>query len=250
MAAFSGLYWNDKNEKKVDPLGASTGVRLMSFIEIKNLSKSYGDVQVLQDINLNFEAQKQYVIKGASGSGKSTLLYLVGGLDTASAGEIWIEGKNIRLFSDEELSVYRNENIGFVFQFHFLLPSMSCLDNILLPGVIAGEQNEGERKQRALDLAKRLGVEHCLEKFPYQISGGEQQRVNIIRAVSMRPKLLLCDEPTGNLDSLNTQKVVELLKELAVEYQATLISVTHDHEVASHFSEVLTLQDGHFVKAD
>lgn len=215
----------------------------MAFIEVNGLKKTFGKVHALAGVDAVFESGKQYAIKGASGSGKSTLLYLIGGLDKASGGEISVGGKNLLNLNDESLAKYRNSFVGFIFQFHFLLPSMNCLDNILLPSKI-GQKNPKEVKKMALSLAETLGVEHCLKKFPYELSGGEQQRINIIRALSLKPKLLLCDEPTGNLDSANSKLVTNLLKDLAKEFGATLIVVTHDDNVSKEFETVIHMKDG------
>jgi ABC-type lipoprotein export system ATPase subunit len=148
--------------------------------------------------------------------------------------------------NDEELANFRNANVGFVFQFHFLLPSMSCWDNILLPARIGGHALKQVEKDCS-ELAKILGVTHCLSRFPFEISGGEQQRINIIRALSLRPKILLCDEPTGNLDSRNSEKVANLLKTLSHEFGATLMVVTHDDKVASFFPRKIVIEDGQII---
>lgn len=215
----------------------------MSFIEIIDVKKSYGPVNALNGVNLSLEQGQQYAIQGASGSGKSTLLYLLGGLDRPTQGEIRIEGRPLQSLSDEALAQFRNRWVGFVFQFHFLLPSMNCLNNMLLPAKIGGcEMAAVEKKVR--ELSEVLGVTHCLKKFPFELSGGEQQRVNIIRALSLRPRMLLCDEPTGNLDSENSQKVTHLLKQLAQEFGSTLIVVTHDPMVVSNFDNILKMRDG------
>jgi lipoprotein-releasing system ATP-binding protein len=218
----------------------------MALIQLSQVEKSFGTTKVLRGINLEVNHHESVAIRGASGSGKSTLLYLLGGLDRPTSGKVLVEGKNLSLFSDEELADFRNSYVGFVFQFHFLLSSMTCLDNILLPARIGGKSLPQIKKQ-ATDLAEHLGVSHCLSKYPFEISGGEQQRVNIIRALSLRPKILLCDEPTGNLDSKNTEKVSTLLKNLAVEYGATLLVVTHDDRVASHFPRKIVIEDGQII---
>ncbi|MBT3585227.1 MAG: ABC transporter ATP-binding protein [Halobacteriovoraceae bacterium] len=215
----------------------------MALIQIDNLRKSFGKVSVLNGVSLELDAGEQYVIQGASGSGKSTLLYLLGGLDRATGGEIRVDNKVLADMNDQKLADYRNHYVGLVFQFHFLLPSMNCLKNILLPAQI-GQASMREVEERVRPLAEALGVTHCLEKFPFELSGGEQQRVNIIRALSMRPQLLLCDEPTGNLDSENSQNVSKLLRDLAHEFGSTLVVVTHDGEVASCFSKRFVMQDG------
>jgi ABC-type lipoprotein export system ATPase subunit len=186
------------------------------------------------------------VIQGASGSGKSTLLYLIGGLDGPSKGQIIVNNNDLSSFKDEELAHYRNKFVGFVFQFHFLLPSMNCLKNILLPSKIGGIGGSLVEK-RVKDLSDYLGVEHCLAKNPFELSGGEQQRINIIRALSLKPKLILCDEPTGSLDSENSKKVIGLLKDLSKEFDSTLVLVTHNEGIASEFSHVLQMHDG-FIK--
>ena len=218
----------------------------MSFIMLSNVEKSFGKTKVLRGINLQIEAKELAAIRGASGSGKSTLLYLLGGLDQPTTGKVIIDNKNLSSMSDEELAYFRNSHVGFVFQFHFLLPSMSCRENILLPGRIGGRDIR-KVEEDCEELAKILGVTHCLSKFPFEISGGEQQRVNIIRALSLRPRILLCDEPTGNLDSKNSEKVTNLLKGLAADFGATLLVVTHDDKVASFFPRKIVIEDGQII---
>jgi len=218
----------------------------MSFIVLSNVEKSFGKTKVLRGLNLNIESRELVAIRGASGSGKSTLLYLLGGLDHPTSGKVLVEGKNLTSMDDEELAQFRNQYVGFVFQFHFLFPSMTCRDNILLPARIGG--HDTKRVEKDIDeLAQALGVGHCLTKFPFEISGGEQQRINIIRALSLRPKILLCDEPTGNLDSKNSEKVASLLKSLAAEFGATLLVVTHDDKVASFFPRKIVIEDGQII---
>lgn len=218
----------------------------MSLIVLSNVEKSFGKTKVLRGINLQIQDKELVAIRGASGSGKSTLLYLLGGLDQPTSGKVLIDNKNLTSMSDEEMAHFRNANVGFVFQFHFLLPSMTCRDNILLPARIGGKDTSKVEKDTE-ELAKILGVTHCLTKFPYEISGGEQQRINIIRALSLRPKILLCDEPTGNLDSKNSEKVVTLLKNLAADFGATLLVVTHDDKVASFFPRKIVIEDGQII---
>lgn len=213
------------------------------FIRLENVKKSFGKTQVLRGLNFTIADHESVAIRGASGSGKSTLLYLLGGLDQPTSGNVFIGNKNLTSLNDEQLASFRNTTVGFVFQFHFLLPSMTCRDNILLPARIGGKEVARIEKD-ALELAKILGVTHCLEKFPYEISGGEQQRINIIRALSLRPKILLCDEPTGNLDSKNSEIVVNLLKNLSADFGATLLVVTHDDKVASFFPRKIVIEDG------
>lgn len=218
----------------------------MSLVTVDNVHKSFNKMEALAGVSLSLENDSKYVIQGSSGSGKSTLLYLMGGLDRPTSGNILIEGKNLSEYDDESLALYRNIYVGFVFQFHFLLPSMTCKNNILLPSKIHGEKVK-DLEKNIDELAERLGVTHCLKKYPYELSGGEQQRVNILRAVSMRPKLLLCDEPTGNLDSVNTKTVIDLLMELSSDFGSTLVVVTHDDKVASSFSQGFRIADGKLV---
>tara|TARA_R110002072_G_scaffold534_6_gene3822 strand:+ start:2169 stop:2837 length:669 start_codon:yes stop_codon:yes gene_type:complete len=222
----------------------------MSLVSVSNVVKQYGKMKALAGVNLELEEGKQYALQGASGSGKSTLLYTIGGLEQSDAGsvQVKVDNKNYNLskMSDEQLAKYRNSVVGFVFQFHFLLPSMNCLQNILLPSKI-GSRYSKEIEKRSRELASFLGVEHCLKKFPFELSGGEQQRINIIRALSVKPKLLLCDEPTGNLDTENSDKVTKLLKELASEFNATMILVTHDPVVAQKIENQITIRDGKII---
>ncbi len=216
------------------------------MIEVKNLRKIYGQTTVLHGLDFSISRGEQCVIRGASGSGKSTFLYLLGGLEKPTDGQIFFEGDDISNMDEDQLACYRNQNIGFVFQFHFLLSSMNCLDNILLPARIGGEFSQ-KLVDRINSFAEILKVENLLKKYPFEISGGEQQRINIIRALSLKPKLLLCDEPTGNLDSKNSQIVSELITSLAMREEMTLMAVTHDDSVASHFKRKSVLEDGQFV---
>jgi lipoprotein-releasing system ATP-binding protein len=214
-----------------------------SFIDIQNVRRSYGPVKAVDGVTLKLDQGQQYAIQGASGSGKSTLLYLIGGLDRPSEGDVLIEGASLSKLSDEGLAEYRNRWVGFMFQFHFLLPSLDAMGNILLPARIGG-QKISDVEGHAKSLARVLGVQHCLSKYPFELSGGEQQRINLIRALSLKPRLLLCDEPTGNLDSENSLKVIDLLQSLSQEYGSTLVVVTHDPSVVAKFQTVFTMRDG------
>jgi ABC-type lipoprotein export system ATPase subunit len=215
----------------------------MSFIDAVDVTKTFGKNHVLNKVNFHLESGSQCVIKGASGSGKSTFLYIVGGLERLNGGSIHVGTHDLSKLNDDQLAKYRNEEIGFVFQFHFLLSSLSNLENILMPARL-GRKDVSEVEAYARVLAKRLGVEECLKKYPYEISGGQQQRINLIRALSMKPALLLCDEPTGNLDSANSEVVTELLLELSHNQGTTLLVVTHDDEVSQHFKNVYHMVDG------
>ncbi len=214
-----------------------------SIVELRDVKRHFGMVKALNGVTLELLQGEQYVIQGASGSGKSSLLYLIGGLDTPTSGDVVVSDKNLAMMSDDELAAFRNRYVGFVFQFHFLLPSMTAKANILLPAKIAGIK-EDSLHDELMRLALFLDVVHCLNKFPYELSGGEQQRINLLRAILLRPKLLLCDEPTGDLDSVNGQKVVELLLELSKEFGTTLVMVTHDNNLALKFEKRIFMKDG------
>ncbi|MBD66714.1 MAG: lipoprotein-releasing system ATP-binding protein LolD [Halobacteriovoraceae bacterium] len=216
------------------------------FLQVNNIEKSYGKTQVLQGVSFGVEENKELAIVGASGSGKSTLLYILGALEKPDRGELLVEGRDISKLNDEKLAAFRNEYIGFIFQFHFLLPSMNCLSNMLLPARIGGKDLAAVKK-RITKYAEILSVTHCLKKFPFEISGGEQQRINLIRAISLEPKLLLCDEPTGSLDSKNTEIVINLLRDVAKSINSTLIVVTHDEKVSQTFNHKITIEDGQII---
>lgn len=215
----------------------------MSFIKAQNVSKKFGSNHVLHKLNFEIEKGSQCVIKGASGSGKSTFLYLLGGLEKINGGTIKVGTRDLAKLNDDQLAKYRNEDVGFVFQFHFLLSSLTCLENILLPARL-GNKKTSEVTKYVKKLADHLGVTECLKKYPFEISGGQQQRINLIRALSLKPSLLLCDEPTGNLDSHNSEIVTKLLLELSRGDETTLLVVTHDEEVSQHFGTVYNMIDG------
>lgn len=215
----------------------------MAVLNVTNVYKDFGNSHILKGVNLELAQGEQCVIKGASGCGKSTLLYLIGGLEDITKGDITVDDLNIAKLNDAKLAKYRNSKIGFVFQFHFLLSSLTCLENILLPARLGGHSVSKVEKY-IKGLAKTLGVEECLTSYPYQISGGQQQRINLIRALSLRPKLLLCDEPTGNLDSKNSKIVADLIFQLSRELGTTLLVVTHDEEMSKKFPKVHTMVDG------
>ncbi len=218
----------------------------MGLISVESVEKSFGSTKVLRGPSFGLERGEQVVIQGASGSGKSTLLYLLGGLDRPDSGRILFDGQDLGKISDGQLAAIRNRKIGLVFQYHFLLSSLTGEENALLPARI-GNQSLGEVKKRVHNYCEILGIQHCLQKYPYQLSGGEQQRVNLVRALSLHPQLLLCDEPTGNLDSINSNKVLHLLQGLAHEIGATLFLVTHDSNLADHFHRKIVIEDGQII---
>lgn len=215
------------------------------YLEVEGIHKHYGKHEVLKGISFSLNKGESVAIEGSSGSGKSTLLYTLGTLEKIDKGSIRVDGQEISSFTDKDAASFRNQTIGFIFQFHFLLPSLNCWDNIILPLNLSSTfMITKEVKNRIKELASFLKVEHCLKKYPFEISGGEQQRINIIRAVVQKPSLLLCDEPTGNLDSKNTESVMDLLLRVSSEVDASLIVVTHDAKVSSYFDRKITIEDG------
>lgn len=214
-------------------------------ISVLGISKTYGAgdtiVQALSPCSFTIESGEQLAITGTSGSGKSTLLHLLGGLDRPTAGKILYDGEEISSYKENKLSAFRLRNIGFVFQSYNLIPELTAYENIIFPAMLAGEKADKEYIQAVIE---KLELSDRLNHLPGQLSGGQQQRVAIARALTNRPKILLCDEPTGNLDSKNRQRVLELLKRSAEEFGLTLVVVTHDASIAEQFQRVLTIQDG------
>jgi putative ABC transport system ATP-binding protein len=200
-------------------------------------------VEILKGVSFDIAKGEFVAIMGASGSGKSTLLGLVAGLDTPTSGSIRIEGDEISRLGEDELAALRGRKIGFVFQSYQLIPTLTAEENVLLPAELAGE-DLAAAQQRARDLLRTVGLEERLDHYPVQLSGGEQQRVALARAFIRKPPLLLADEPTGNLDSVNGKHVLELLLSLNRREGATLVLVTHDRELASHATRIITLRDG------
>lgn len=214
-------------------------------ISTLGISKTYGTkdtkVQALKPSSFNIESGEQLAVTGTSGSGKSILLRLLGGLDRPSTGKILYSGDDISSYNENKLSEFRLRNIGFIFQSYNLLPELSAYENIILPALLDGKRAD---KAYIQAIVQRLELTERLYHLPGQLSGGQQQRVAIARALTNRPKILLCDEPTGNLDSKNRQRVLELLRRIANEFKVTLVIVTHDTSIAQHFQRVLTIRDG------
>ena len=204
---------------------------------IKKVSTNEGELQILQPISFNVSAGESVAIVGASGSGKSTLLGLLAGLDEVSGGHIFVDGEPLHTMDEEQ----RGEKVGFIFQSFMLVQSLTALENIMLPAEIAGM---ADAKKRANEIIKQVGLEHRAHHFPNQLSGGEQQRVAIARAFITNPKLLFADEPTGNLDSVNSQKVEELLFALNKDSDTTLVLVTHDNALAEKCDRQLRMNAG------
>ena len=212
------------------------------MIIVSNLSKSYGSLQVLRNISLRFTGGASVAITGPSGSGKSTFLHVIGTLEKPSSGRVEINNTDPFTLSEPELARYRNTVIGFVFQDHHLLPQYSVLENVLVPTFAFKQQPDVT--QRAHELLKRVGLTHRISHRPGELSGGERQRVAIARALINQPDILLCDEPTGNLDTATSGTIADLLFELHGQDNNMLIVVTHNLELASRFQQHLQLVDG------
>ena len=222
-----------------------------NILEVKGLKKVFSDgldtpIEVLKNINLTVKKGEFIALMGESGSGKSTLLYQIGALDTPTEGEVLIGGKNIHKANDKEQSIARRDNIGFVFQFYNLVPSLTVEENILLPAIMAKKHEKEYRKD--LDcLLETVGLSDKKKSLPRQLSGGQQQRVAIARALIMNPKLVLADEPTGNLDSKSTNEIMELFQRLNKEKNVTIIQVTHSEATAKYSNRIVYLKDGEII---
>ena len=213
------------------------------MLKLKNISKSFGKLKILDDISLEIQKAQIASITGASGAGKSTLLHIMGTLESADQGEIIVNGKNAEKLNSKELADFRNTEIGFVFQFHHLLPEFSALENVAMPSLIKGK-SKGESMAKAMELLKKLNIHARAEHKPHQMSGGEQQRVAIARALMNNPSVLLADEPSGNLDSKHSGELLDYLFMLRNELDQTIIMVTHDNEIAKRCDAILNLKDG------
>lgn len=218
-----------------------------AVIECENLSKQFDDsgqtVSVLSDVSLRIGPGQKFAVMGRSGAGKSTLLHLLGGLDRPSAGQVRISGQDLSLLGPRQVGRLRNQQLGFVYQFHHLMPEFTALENVAMPLLIRGEASRAAAV-RAREMLERVGLDHRLQHKPSQLSGGERQRVALARAVVSQPGCLLADEPTGNLDQENAIKIIELLNELHKEFNIAIVLVTHDRELAAHMEFQLLLQDG------
>jgi lipoprotein-releasing system ATP-binding protein len=217
------------------------------MITVRSLSKSFitdrGRIEVLKDVDLDIRAGERIAVVGASGAGKTTLMHLLGGLDRPSSGSVHFADKNIFHYSSQELDAFRNRSIGFVFQFHQLLPEFSALENVMMPALI-GRSPAKQAESRASEILTAVGLGHRLDHKPGQLSGGEQQRVAIARSLIMSPQLLLADEPTGNLDSTTSDEILALLDRLHAERDLTIIVVTHSEKVAGHMDRIVRMKDG------
>ena len=216
------------------------------MIKLTGIHKSFGNLEVLKGIDLHIKEGEFVSIVGASGAGKTTLLQIIGTLDTDHEGEVVINGVNIKKLSDKELSAFRNKQLGFVFQFHQLLPEFTALENVCMPGLIA-RRNSKEVEEKAKELLTKLGLQDRFHHKPNELSGGEKQRVAVARALINDPKLILADEPSGSLDSGNKKELHSLLRKLCNEYGLTILLVTHDNELAETSDRIITMRDGMIV---
>lgn len=213
----------------------------MTYIQVKNSFKRYqvGETEIIANHDVNFDIEKGefVIILGTSGAGKSTVLNILGGMDTNDEGEVWIDGVNISNFDETQLTYYRRDNVGFVFQFYNLVPNLTAKENVELAAEIVKDAWDAE------EALKAVGLGHRLHNFPAQLSGGEQQRVSIARAIAKKPKILLCDEPTGALDYQTGKQVLKILQEMSRDYGATVIIVTHNTALAPLANRVIHMHD-------
>jgi lipoprotein-releasing system ATP-binding protein len=213
------------------------------MLTAKNIHKKYGSVEVLKGVDLTINKGEIVSIVGSSGAGKSTLLHILGTLDTADAGEIYLENQRIDVLKGKQLAKFRNTHIGFVFQFHHLLPEFNALENVCIPGWIAGKKKK-DVINRATELLETLNLKDRLENKPQQLSGGEQQRVAVARALINNPQIVFADEPTGNLDSKNAKELHELFMQLRNQFNQTFLIVTHNEELALLSDREIHMKDG------
>lgn len=213
------------------------------MIELKGIKKNYGKLEILKGIDLSVKKGELISIVGSSGAGKSTLLQIIGTLDSSNHGQLLIDNKDVNKLNKAQLSTFRNKNIGFIFQFHNLLPEFSALENICIPAFIDGKSQKDAEKS-AFELLKKLKLEDRANHKPSQLSGGEQQRVAVARALINQPTILLADEPSGNLDSKNADDLHKLIIEINKEFNQTCIVVTHNQGFANMAHRKLTITDG------
>ncbi len=211
-----------------------------------NIIKNYGTLPVLRSVDINIAKGEIVSIVGSSGAGKSTLLHILGTLDKADKGSVSLEGQRVEALNGRKLSAFRNKHIGFVFQFHHLLPEFTALENVCIPGWIAGTKKK-EIIEKATDLLTTLGLSGRLENKPQQLSGGEQQRVAVARALINSPSIIMADEPTGNLDSANARELHQLFIDLRGKFNQTFLIVTHNEELAQMSDRILHMKDGKII---
>ncbi|WP_456442905.1 ABC transporter ATP-binding protein [Caldithrix abyssi] len=223
---------------------------MKAIIKVENLVKIYDSgpqkVEVLKGLTFSVNPAEVVVIKGPSGVGKSTLLHILGALDLPTSGSVWLDGQNINDLSNSALARFRNKAVGFVFQFHHLLPEFTAFENVLIPSIMH-EPLTDEKEDYARYLLEEVGLSHRLQHKPNELSGGEQQRVAVARALINKPKVLLADEPTGNLDRKNSEMLYELMLSLNKKFNQTLVIVTHDEHMTLKASRIIELDDGKIV---
>lgn len=219
------------------------------MITAKNIVKAYNDLKVLKGFDVHIKKAEIVTIVGASGAGKSTLLHILGTLDRPDSGSVIINGIQTETLSSTKLSEFRNKNIGFIFQFHHLLPEFTALENVCIPAFIAGKTRK-EAENRAKELLSFLGLENRIQHKPSELSGGEQQRVAVARALINNPAVVLADEPSGNLDSNTAKELHHLFFSLRDQFDQTFVIVTHNEELADMADTKLTMKDGYIVSAD
>jgi len=213
------------------------------MVECKGIRKSFGDLEVLKGIDVNIGSGEIVSILGASGAGKTTLLQILGSLDKPSQGEVYVDGTAIHTLSDNQLARFRNKNIGFVFQFHQLLPEFTALENCLLPAYIGGISKK-EAEKKAIELLGFLNLSHRFDHKPSELSGGEKQRVAVARALINKPLVIFADEPSGNLDSKNQEELMSLFVSLRDQFHQTFVIVTHDEHLAFKSDRTIQMVDG------
>ncbi len=224
---------------------------MASLIEVRDIRKSFlsgsSRIDILKGLSLDLNQGDTIAVVGASGIGKSTFLHILGTLDRPDSGTIWFKGEDILVFGNDALAGFRNESIGFVFQFHYLLPEFTALENTMMPMLIQGLSKNTAQKASE-EILVRVGMQDRLSHRAVTLSGGEQQRVALARALILKPTILLADEPTGNLDKGNSEKIHELLLELNNEFRMVLVIVTHNIELAAYMSRRVTIVDGRLVE--
>lgn len=216
------------------------------ILEATDITKSYGDLTILNGVNLSIKQKEIVSIVGSSGAGKTTLLQILGTLDTPSSGNLRINNTNPFDLTSDGLSGFRNKEIGFIFQFHQLLPEFTAYENVMLPGLIRGDSKK-EAAERAIMLLEKIGLKDRINHKPSELSGGEQQRAAVCRALFNEPKIIFGDEPSGNLDTKNSQELHELFFELREEFNQTFVIVTHNKDLAKMADRTLTMMDGNFI---
>lgn len=213
------------------------------MIEVQNIHKSFGELEVLKGVNLTIKKGEIVAIIGKSGAGKTTLLQIIGTLNRPTKGKVLIDGEDVFALSDTKIAAFRNHHIGFIFQFHQLLPEFTAIENVCIPAMIAREK-ETDYKPRAEQLLRNMGLGERMGHKPNELSGGEKQRVAAARALMMKPDIILADEPTGSLDEKNKKELSDLLLQLRKEYGQTILLVTHDKELAGIADRIIEIKDG------